>query len=45
MDGEDGILTKHGLREEYKLTTDSDMWTNLGLGEGKPLHSRQFLGL
>jgi hypothetical protein len=29
MDGEDGVLTKNGLREEYKLTTDSDMWSNL----------------
>jgi hypothetical protein len=45
MDGEDGVLTKHGLREESKLATDSDMWSNLGLGEGKPLYSRQFLGL
>lgn len=45
MDGEDGVLTKHELRDEYKLTTDSDMWSNLGLGEGKPLYRRHFLGL
>jgi len=40
MEGEDEVLTKHGLREEYKLTIGSDMWSNSGLGDGKPLYSR-----
>jgi hypothetical protein len=42
MNGEDGILKKKGLREEY-LTTDSDMLENLDLCEGNNGTADKFL--
>ena len=43
MDGKDGVLSKHGLTEEYKLTEESDMWRNLVSGEGNSLYTRKIL--